>query len=101
MRWIKGVIMAIVALVVIVLGILFAVRNQASVPLDIIWTSLPPASLSLWLLSTLVVGVLLGMIAMTGMYLRLRTALVKARHEQRTQQKELDQLRTRELKGVS
>ncbi|MCM2971185.1 lipopolysaccharide assembly protein LapA domain-containing protein [Larsenimonas suaedae] len=101
MRWIKGVILAIIALIVLIFGILFAVRNQAAIPLDIIWAKLPPASLSLWLLSTLVVGVLLGMLAMTGMYLRLRTALVRARHDQRTQQKELDQLRTRELKEAS
>ncbi|MFC0269718.1 lipopolysaccharide assembly protein LapA domain-containing protein [Kushneria aurantia] len=98
MRWLKGVVVAVLTLIMLILGMLFAVRNQQTVPLDIIWAQLPPASLSLWLLTTLVVGVLLGMIAMSGLYLRLRTALMRTRHDNQQQRKELDRLRVQELK---
>ncbi|GHC14809.1 hypothetical protein GCM10010082_01330 [Kushneria pakistanensis] len=98
MRWLKGVVLAVVTLIVLLLGMLFAVRNQQTVPLDVIWAELPAASLSLWLLSALVVGVLLGMVAMSGLYLRLRTTLMRARHDNQQQRKELDRLRVQEFK---
>lgn len=98
MRWFKGVVLAIVLLVVLLLGILFAVNNQQAIPLDLIWIELPPASLSLWLLLALACGVILGMLAMTGIYLRLRTLLTRAQRHNQQQRKELDRLRTQEFK---
>ncbi|WP_192034572.1 LapA family protein [Halomonas sp. YLGW01] len=101
MRWLKGVFLAIILLLVLLVGILFAVNNQQAVPLNLIWTELPPASLSLWLLGSLAVGVLLGMLAMTGVYLRLRTLLTRAQRHNQQQRKELDRLRIQELKEVA
>jgi len=98
MRWLKGVILAIILIIVLLLGILFAVNNQQPLPLDLIWVQLPPASLSLWLLVALACGVILGMLAMTGMYLRLRTLLTRAQRHNQQQRKELDRLRTQEFK---
>ncbi|KAA0020924.1 LapA family protein [Salinicola corii] len=98
MRWLKGVILAIILIVVLLLGILFAVNNQQPLPLDLIWVQLPSASLSLWLLVALACGVILGMLAMTGMYLRLRTLLTRAQRHNQQQRKELDRLRTQEFK---
>ncbi|WP_106478336.1 lipopolysaccharide assembly protein LapA domain-containing protein [Phytohalomonas tamaricis] len=101
MRWLKGVLLAIVTLVVLLLGILFAIRNQQAVPLDVIWTELPSASLALWLLLALIIGVVLGMLAMSGLYLRLRTSLMRAHKDVRQQRKELDRLRTQEFKETA
>ncbi|MEC9483983.1 MAG: LapA family protein [Halomonas sp.] len=98
MRWLKGLLLAIILLVVLLLGILFAVNNQQALPLNLIWFELPPASLSLWLLVALAVGVLLGMLAMTGVYLRLRTLLTRAQRHNQQQRKELDRLRIQEFK---
>lgn len=98
MRWLKGLLLAIILLLVLLLGILFAVNNQQALPLNLIWTELPPASLSLWLLVALAVGVLLGMLAMTGVYLRLRTLLTRAQRHNQQQRKELDRLRIQEFK---
>ncbi len=66
MRWLKGLILAIILLAVLLVGILFAVNNREALPLNLIWIELPPASLSVWLLASLAVGVLLGMLAMSG-----------------------------------
>ena len=100
MRWFKGVVLAILLLVVLLLGILFAVNNQQAMPLDLIWVELPPASLSLWLLLSLACGVILGMLAMTGIYLRLRTLLTRAQRHNQQPRKELDRLRTPEFKDA-
>ncbi len=100
MRWLKGLIVAIILLAVLLVGILFAVNNQQTVPLNLIWLELPAVSLSVWLLTALVSGVVLGMLAMTGVWLRLRTALSRAQRLNRQQRKELDRLRVQELKEL-
>ncbi|MDR5902190.1 MULTISPECIES: LapA family protein [Halomonas] len=98
MRWLKGLILAIILLAVLLVGILFAVNNSEALPLNLIWLELPPASLSVWLLASLAVGVLLGMLAMSGVYLRLRALLTRAQRHNQQQRKELDKLRVQELK---
>ncbi|MCE8019841.1 LapA family protein [Halomonas sp. MCCC 1A11036] len=100
MRWLKGLILAIILLAVLLVGILFAVNNQQTVPLNLIWVELPAISLSVWLLAALVCGVVLGMLAMAGVWLRLRTALSRAQRLNRQQRKELDRLRVQELKEL-
>ena len=100
MRWLKGLILAIILLGVLLVGILFAVNNQQTVPLNLIWVELPPISLSVWLLASLASGVVLGMLAMTGVWLRLRTTLSRAQRLNRQQRKELDRLRVQELKEL-
>lgn len=100
MRWLKGLILAIILLAVLLIGILFAVNNQQAMPLNLIWIELPPASLSVWLLAALVAGVLLGMLAMSGIYLRLRALLTRAQRHNQQQRKELDKLRIQEMKEL-
>ncbi|NWN82524.1 MAG: LapA family protein [Halomonas sp.] len=100
MRWLKGLILAIILLAVLLVGILFAVNNREALPLDLIWIELPSASLSVWLLASLAIGVLLGMLAMSGVYLRLRTLLTRAQRHNQQQRKELDKLRVQELKDT-
>lgn len=100
MRWLKGLILAVILLAVLLVGILFAVNNQQTVPLNLIWLELPAVSLSVWLLAALVCGVVLGMLAMLGVWLRLRTALARARRLNQQQRKELDRLRVQELKEL-
>lgn len=100
MRWLKGLILALILLAVLLVGILFAVNNREALPLNLIWIELPSASLSVWLLASLAVGVLLGMLAMSGVYLRLRTLLTRAQRHNQQQRKELDKLRIQELKDT-
>lgn len=101
MRWLKGLFFAIVAIIVLLVGILFVIRNQNTIPLDLIWFKLPSASLALWLLASLIIGVIVGMIAMTGLYIRLRARISRARKEIKRQQSELDRLRTQGLQETN
>lgn len=100
MRWLKGLILAIILLIVLLVGILFAVNNQQTLPLNLIWIELPAASLSFWLLASLAVGVILGMLAMSGVHLRLRALLTRAQRHNQQQRKELDKLRIQEMKEL-
>lgn len=100
MRWLKGLILAIILLIVLLVGILFAVNNQQTLPLNLIWIELPSATLSFWLLASLAVGVILGMLAMSGVYFRLRTLLTRAQRHNQQQRKELDKLRMQEMKEL-
>lgn len=101
MRWIKGLILAVILLVVLLIGILFSVNNQQTIALNLIWLELPAASLSVWLLSALAAGVIIGMAAMLGVYVRLKANLARTQRRNKQQQKELDRLRTQELKEVA
>ncbi|PRY60379.1 putative membrane protein [Vreelandella songnenensis] len=101
MRWIKGLILAVILLVVLLIGILFAVNNQQAIALNLIWVELPAVSFSVWLLATLTFGVLLGMLAMLGVYARLKARLARSERHNKQQRKELDQLRTQEFKELT
>jgi putative membrane protein len=101
MRWIKGLILAVILLIVVLVGILFAVNNQQTVALNLIWLELPAVSLSVWLLATLVFGVVLGMLAMLGVYVRLKATLARSQRQNKQHRKELDSLRTQEFKELA
>ena len=101
MRWIKGLILAVILLIVVLVGILFAVNNQQTIALNLIWLELPAVSLSVWLLATLVFGVILGMLAMLGVYVRLKATLARSQRQNKQQHKELDSLRTQEFKELA
>lgn len=101
MRWIKGLILAIIMLAVLLVGILFAVNNQQTIALNLIWVELPPVSLSVWLLATLTFGVIIGMLAMLGVYVRLKAKLARSERHTKQQRKELDRLRTQEFKEIA
>lgn len=85
MRWLKGIFLALIMLIVVLFGILFAVRNQHVIPLDLIWVELPSASLALWLLLSLVLGFVLGLLAMSGVCAHLKTSLSRAKRQMTAQ----------------
>lgn len=81
MRWFKRLVLGFIALILVVVGMLFALHNQYQVPLDLLWVSLPPASLALWLLLSLGIGLLVGILTMGGHCLRLHRRLVRLRRQ--------------------
>lgn len=81
MRLLKSFAIGVIALLLIVLGGLFALYNQTQVPLDLIWITLPSASIALWLMLSLAIGVIVGLLSMSGHCLRLRRHLARARQE--------------------
>ena len=75
MKLLRNISVFVIALAMLVLGALFAVQNDAPVPLDLLVVSLPPRSIALWVLLAFALGGVLGMLTLLGINLRLRTAL--------------------------
>ena len=83
MRAVKLLITILLALAVLLTGVLFTIHNTTPVVIDLVWIKLPEASLSIWLISTLVVGVLIGMVLTSARSLSLRVRLMSSNRKQR------------------
>ena len=93
MNWLRFVILAICTSGMSLLGALLAIQNPQVVPLDLLFVTLRPRSIALWVLSALVVGALLGMVLSGLLTLRLKARLVRTRRKLEAMQLEVDQLR--------
>lgn len=96
----KRFLYAFVAIVVLVLGLGFAYKNAQIVSVDYYFGLHWEGSLSLLLLSTMTLGVLLGLMVGLGMYVRLQRQLVRARREIRDIEQEVQNLRALPIKDV-
>lgn len=81
MRWLKRLALGLIILVLLVTGARFALHNQYQVPLDLLWVTLPPASLALWLLLSLGIGLLIGILSMGGHCFYLHRRLTRLRRQ--------------------
>lgn len=81
MYWLKRLVLGLIALILVVIGALFALHNQHQVPLDLLWVSLPPASLALWLLLSLAIGLVVGILILGGHCFRLHRRLIRLRRQ--------------------
>jgi putative membrane protein len=73
------------ALAVLALGVLFAVENTATVPLNLLIIQLSERSIALWVLVAFALGGVLGMLTNIGVVWRLRTAMLRARRQLQSQ----------------
>lgn len=96
----KRFLYAFVAIVVLVLGLGFAYKNAQIVNVDYYFGLHWEGSLSLLLLSTMTLGVLLGLMVGLGMYVRMQRQLVRARREIRDIEQEVQNLRALPIKDV-
>jgi|TARA_B110001469_G_scaffold71648_1_gene68105 putative membrane protein len=58
-KLLKALLFFVISLVALVVGVLFSARNSQAVSLDLIFFQLPPLSMAIWLLLSLVTGMLL------------------------------------------
>ncbi|HSG03512.1 MAG TPA: LapA family protein [Marinobacterium sp.] len=92
MRTVKLILTLAVGLLVLLLGVLFAIRNTAKVSIDLIWVELPEASLSLWLIGFFVAGTLLGSLMTGARSLLLSARLSRTSRKQRKAEEQLKRL---------
>jgi len=71
--FLRGVLSLVVVLAMAGIGALFALQNEAAVPLDILIYQFSPRSVALWVLAGFACGGLFGMLLTSVMVLRLRT----------------------------
>ncbi|WP_114418460.1 lipopolysaccharide assembly protein LapA domain-containing protein [Marinospirillum perlucidum] len=99
MRLIKSIFTALVVLALLLLGIWFTLRNQAQVPLDLLFIQLPENSLALWLVLSLICGALLGLFLLLPWLTACKAKNLQLERQLNNQKKELHQLRTLNLKS--
>lgn len=98
MRLIKNGLVLIVALALLVMGILFASKNTARYPIDLIVIQLPDISIAFLVLSSLLAGLLTGWLLSLSTFVRIKAAHLKAERALKLAKKELDALRISGLK---
>ena len=98
MRFLKRLIVVLLALSVLLVGILFTLHNMTPVTIDMIFITLPEASLSLWLLGAFALGGFVGVILSSVMLMSLKTRLYYLNKKVTSTRQELNKLRTTGLK---
>jgi len=93
MKLFRRLLAIVIILATLAVGVLFGQQNKVPVPLDLLVYSFDPKSLALWLLASLALGGILGMLASSAIVLRLRASLGSARRKLRKLEKELASLR--------
>ena len=63
MKLIKTLLIAVLALLALVIGILFSSRNSAPVAVDMLVLQLPPMSIALWILLSFTLGAVVTALA--------------------------------------
>jgi putative membrane protein len=94
MKAFRKLITLVIVLATLAVGVLFALQNKAPVPLDLLVYTFDPKSLALWILASLAMGGLLGMLASSAIVLRLRTSLASTNRKLTKANTELAKLRT-------
>ncbi len=100
MRLIKKLIFVVLCLLMIFIGIMMTINNTDRVTIDLVFVQLPELSLGVWLLLTLLMGGVIGVLLSTMTMFMLRTRLGSVKRKLATTQKELDQLRVSTLKDA-
>ncbi|MBE0506210.1 MAG: LapA family protein [Marinospirillum sp.] len=98
MQLFKSLLTFLLVLALLVLGIWFTLRNQHPVPLDLLFIQLPENSMALWLILSLICGVLLGCLLMLPWLTRCKTHNLQVERQLKHQKEELHKLRTLTLK---
>ncbi|SFF93174.1 putative membrane protein [Neptunomonas qingdaonensis] len=101
MRFLKLIIVFLLSVVILVVGIMFTIHNTEKVSIDLVFITLPEASLSLWLIAAFVLGGLLGFMLSTVAVVALKARLMGSQRKINATSKELDQLRTASLKDAA
>ncbi len=81
MQFLRNLFYFLIAIAMLGLGALFAVQNEATVPLDLLVVLLPERSVALWVLLAFALGGVTGLLTSLGIILRQRTALAAARRK--------------------
>ncbi len=101
MRFLKRLIIVLLMLCVLLLGIMFTIHNMTPVTIDLIFFTLPEASLSLWILGAFALGGFVGVVLSSVMLMSLKTRLYYLNKKIASTREELNKLRTTGLKETA
>ncbi len=88
-----------VILIVLIIGVFFSFQNDAQVPLDLLVIQLSEQRVSLWILLAFAVGGIIGMLISSLTVVRLRSRSLRLQRKLDKQNKELNALRTADMRS--
>jgi putative membrane protein len=94
MKILRNLLTVLIVLAMVGVGVLFALQNETPVPLDLLVYKFEPHSLALWLLLSLAIGGLLGLLLSSVIMVRQRASLSSAKRQLVKARAEVDKLRT-------
>lgn len=94
MKLIRSLFTLVLILALLLLGIWFTLRNQQPIPLDLLFIQLPENSLALWLILSLITGLVLGVLLMLPKLASYKARLISHERQLKQQKEELHKLRT-------
>ncbi len=94
MHFLQKLLSLALVLGMLLIGMLFALQNTETVPLDLLIIQLPERSVALWVLLAFSVGAIAGMVASSGVLLKLRKDLFSTRSQLQRKSTEVDKLRS-------
>lgn len=98
MKLLRNLLTIVFILAAAAVGVLFALQNEAPVPLDMLVYTFQPKSLALWILSSFAIGGIVGMVLSSILMVRQRASLGSAKRQLTRARAEVDKLRTAGLK---
>lgn len=99
MKLIKSLLTLVLVLILLLLGVWFTLRNQQPIPLDLLFIKLPDNSLALWLILSLIVGVVMGVLLMVPKLTGYKAKLMSYERQLKQQTEELHKVRTLTFKA--
>tara|TARA_R110002072_G_scaffold172731_2_gene327140 strand:- start:2687 stop:2995 length:309 start_codon:yes stop_codon:yes gene_type:complete len=81
MKQLRKLLTVIVILAMLAVSVLFALQNEAPVPLDILVYTFEPQSLAVWVLVAFALGGVVGMIVSSVILVRTRASLSACRKQ--------------------
>ncbi|CAA0078229.1 Lipopolysaccharide assembly protein A [Zhongshania aliphaticivorans] len=79
MRLIRTILVLILLIMVLAVGLLFTIQNDALVPLNVLVAELPAQRLSTWIILAFFVGGVAGLAASSVVILRLQASRLRLR----------------------
>jgi putative membrane protein len=81
MKHLRKLLTIVVVLATLFVSVLFALQNEAAVPLSVLVYTFEPQSVALWVLLAFVIGGALGMIVSSVILVRTRASLGSCRRQ--------------------
>ncbi|KGE03320.1 lipopolysaccharide assembly protein LapA domain-containing protein [Pseudohaliea rubra] len=97
MSILRSLLMLMVVVAMAGVGALFALQNEAAVPLDMLVYTFAPRSIALWVLAAFALGGGAGLLMASFLVLRLRTRLRLLRRQLHKAQGEAERLRSKDI----
>lgn len=94
MKNLRKLLTIVVVLAALLASVLFSLKNEAPVPLDLLVYTFEPQSLALWVLVAFAIGGVLGMVVSSVILVRTRASLGSCRRQLDRALQELRSLRS-------